>query len=105
MAELSYGPNLTDQERAELDAMYALIQQNVLAYVNFCTRRSIRRARDGEPVTSWYEQVDDETANGWQSALSSMMHTFGSVRGQYESIANLRAAGHEGELPKVVWHG
>jgi hypothetical protein len=104
MNKLDYGPNLNDQERAELDAMYALMQQNLLAYVNYCKRRGITRS-DGSLVENWYQRVDDPGAQGWQSALNSMFHTFGSVRGQYESIANLRASKYEGELPKVVWHG
>lgn len=89
MSDLELGPYLNDMERAELEAMYALIVQTEMKYVQDANRRGILCR--GEAVKNWFQTVDDPESKGWQSALSAMSHIFGELRGHYETESRKRA--------------
>lgn len=89
MDQIKYNPHLNEQELSELQAQEALIVQTKAAYVRDANRRNV--LSENKPVTDWFQHVEDERSQGWQSAISTMNHVFGELRLHYSINANKRA--------------
>lgn len=96
MSGIRYSKNLNAQERAELDAMHALLVQNELAYFRAAGRREAKDLHSGKPIDSIFSSVDDPYLQGWQASISALAHTFGETRHHYEVAAAKRAQEAQG---------